>query len=101
MQGLPVPEKCIVTVLLNVFINDFDREIKCTFSKFVDDTRLGVEVDVPEIWDAIQRELDKLEEWVCVSLMRLSKSKCHIRVSITDWGLKGLKAVLPRRTWRC
>ncbi|KAF4803194.1 Chromodomain-helicase-DNA-binding protein 8 [Turdus rufiventris] len=45
-------------------------EVKCTLSKFVDDTRLGVEVDVPEVQDAIQRELDKLEEWVCVNLMR-------------------------------
>ncbi|KAK4810054.1 hypothetical protein QYF61_005117 [Mycteria americana] len=62
----------------DVIFLDFYSGIECTLSKFADNTKLSGVVDMPEGQDATQRDLDKLEKWAHVNLMRFNKAKCKL-----------------------
>ena len=57
------------------FVTDIDSGINCTLSKFADDTKL---CGVDNRQDAIQRNLDRLEQWVQENPMRFNKVKCKV-----------------------
>ncbi|KAJ7403254.1 hypothetical protein BTVI_78953 [Pitangus sulphuratus] len=56
--------------VIYIFIIDIDKGIKCTHSKFADDTKLSGAVGTSERQDATQRDLDKQP------MGRFNKSKC-------------------------
>ncbi|PKU43178.1 rna-directed dna polymerase from mobile element jockey- hypothetical protein [Limosa lapponica baueri] len=64
--------------LFNIFLGDMDSGIRCTLSKFVDDTKLYGAANMLQGSDAIQRDLDRLERWVYVNLVKFNQAKCKV-----------------------
>jgi len=70
-----VPQGSILRpVLFNIFIGNMSSGIERILRKFADNTKLCSAVDTLEGRDDIQRDLDKLERWACVNLMKFTKS---------------------------
>ncbi|TRZ09509.1 hypothetical protein HGM15179_017605 [Zosterops borbonicus] len=54
---------------------------------FVDDTKLGGAVDSLEGREALQRDLNKLEDWAITNCMKFTNGKCWILYR--GWGYPG------------
>jgi len=75
-----VPQGLVLGLaFFNIFVGDMDSGIECTVSKFAGDTKLSGVVSMLEGRDAIQRDPDRLERWVCANLMKFNKAKCKDR----------------------
>ncbi|RMC13846.1 hypothetical protein DUI87_08929 [Hirundo rustica rustica] len=62
----------------HLVIVDMDEGIESLLSKFADDTKLGVYVDLLEDRMALQRDMDQLDGWAESNKMKFDKSKCRV-----------------------
>ena len=81
-------------MLFNIFIRYINSGIECVLSKPADDIKLCDAIDMTEACHAVQRDLDRLEQWAQVNIMRFNKSMCkvlhlgHSNPTIsTSWGM--------------
>ncbi|KAJ7405738.1 rna-directed dna polymerase from mobile element jockey-like [Willisornis vidua] len=85
--------------LFNMFINDLDTELEGILSKFADGTKLGGAVDSLKGREALQGDLDKLQDWALINHMEFNKGNCWILH--LGWGSPGCSYRLGNELLEC
>ena len=67
-----VPQVSVLGLLL------FNILLTITLTKFADEAKLGGSVDLPEGRRALQRDLDRLDQWAKVNCMSFNRAKCRV-----------------------
>ncbi|KAM6087863.1 uncharacterized protein VSU04_001006 [Chlamydotis macqueenii] len=75
-----VPQGSVLgAILLSIFNSDMGSGIERTLSESADDTKLRGALRLLEGRDAIQMDLESLEEQARVNLLRFYKAKCKLK----------------------
>ncbi|KAJ7425271.1 rna-directed dna polymerase from mobile element jockey-like [Pitangus sulphuratus] len=77
MNGIP-QGSALGLVLCNILVRDTDTGIKGTLSTFANDINLCGALDMLEGRNAILRDLDTLESWAHVNLMKFNNAECKV-----------------------
>jgi len=65
-------------VLFTIFVGDMNCGTECTLSKLANDTKMCGVVNTVEGRKTIQRDLDRLEKWACVNIMKFNNTKYKV-----------------------
>ncbi|KAJ7419007.1 hypothetical protein WISP_56094 [Willisornis vidua] len=76
-HGVPRAQ-CWGQFLYRVIINNLDKGIKASLSRFANSTKLDGRIDLLEGRKAVQKNLDRLDRWAKTNVMRFNKAKCCI-----------------------
>ena len=66
------------SILFNIFLDYMGDGTECIITKFVNGTKLGGKVDKSEGRAAIQRDLNRLENWARKNHKKFNKDKSKV-----------------------